>query len=132
MHRRPRVVVPAFVGTPVPKRRDVETERSALIIIICFHLWTLRAPDAHFYVPFAGELRHHDVTWEAAMMTRPNVSILVAEAARYANHMLSVYRVWPRDGEDDVRSGEDVGDEKLVLTRGDLQEAVNTNMQCKI
>ena len=93
-----------------------------------FHPWTLRAQDADIRVPYAGALRHHDMLWEDAMSEWLNGHVVSAEAARYVGHFLSVYRVRPRDGDEEVRSDEDVIDEELVLTHDDLQEALQTQI----
>ena len=50
--------------------------------------------------------------------------VISAEDARYVGNVLSVYRVRPRDGDEDVRATEDVSDDVLVLTHGDLEEAL--------
>ena len=52
-----------------------------------------------------------------------NDNTLFLEAARYVDHLLSGYRVRPRDDDEDVRSVENVSDEELVLTPDDLKEA---------
>ena len=41
---------------------------------------------------------------------------LCKTSARYISHVLSVYRVRPRDPNDEARSTEDFGEEEVVFT----------------
>ena len=54
-------------------------------------------------------------------------SALSAEASRHVGQFLSLYRVRPRDEDEYVRPDEDVSDQELVLTHGDLEEALTNN-----
>ena len=53
---------------------------------------------------------------------------LYQESARYISTFLSVYRVRPRDSNDDARSDSYFSDEELTLTEADLEEALNTRV----
>ena len=48
------------------------------------------------------------------------------ESARYIGNCLIVYRVRPRDPNDDARSDEDFSDEEFCLIEADLEKAMKT------
>lgn len=47
---------------------------------------------------------------------------------RYISNFLSVYRVRPRDPNEDARSDEDFSDEELVLNEDMLERAMKTRV----
>ena len=47
---------------------------------------------------------------------------------RYISNFLSVYRVRPRDPNEDARSDEDFSDEELVLNEDMLEQAMKTRV----
>ena len=49
-------------------------------------------------------------------------------SARYIRTFLSLYRVRPRDPNDDARSDENFSDEELVLTEADLEQTSKTRV----
>ena len=64
--RRPRV--PTFLGSPVPSKTNNAAERSAMLTMAYFHLWTLHANEEEGeVVPYAGSLRTGEDTWEDAL-----------------------------------------------------------------
>ena len=66
--KRPRPVAPMFIGTPIPLRKDDSADRSAMLTMAYFHPWTLRKNNAETsYVPFAGDLRAEDISWQDAL-----------------------------------------------------------------
>ena len=119
---------PAFIGAPIPQRKLGETERAAMITMAYFHPWTLRAADEeHSLVPYAGKLRPEDTTWEMTLSMWLDGNVVSQESARYVSNFLCVYRVRPRDQDEDVRSDEDVDDEELILTTSDLKQALTAD-----
>ena len=89
---------PAFIGDPIPHRRPGETERAAMITMTYFHLWTLRAADeAQSLVPYAGNLRPQDATWELTLSMWLDGNVVSRESARYVSHFLCFFCVRPRD-----------------------------------
>ena len=44
------------------------------------------------------------------------------------SHFICVFRVRPRDKDEDMRSDEDVDDEELILITKDLQQALKTRI----
>ena len=51
------------------------------------------------------------------------------EVAQYVNNFLNVYRVRPRDADDDVpRSEDDVSDEELEVSHNQLHEMLKTRV----
>ena len=127
--KRPRPVAPMFIGSPVPWRRDDSADRSAMLTMAYFHPWTLRKNDAeNSYVPFAGDLRAEDISWQDALATWLNGEVISEESMRYIHNVLSVYRVRPRDPTEDVLSDEDFSDEELELTEVDLERALKSKV----
>ena len=103
---------PTFTGAPIPHRRAGEAERAAMITMSYFHPWTLRAADEETsIVPYAGNLRPVDATWEMSISMWLDGNVVSQESARYVSNFLSVFRVRPRDQDEDARSDEDVDDE---------------------
>ena len=136
IQRRACMHAPAFIGAPIPHRRPGETERAAMITMTYFHPWTLRAADEldghvdeqQSVVPYAGNLRPQDATWEVTLSMWLDGNVVSQESARYVHNFLSVFRVRPRDQDEDVRSDEDVDDEELILTTSDLNQALKTRI----
>lgn len=127
--KRNRPVAPTFVGSPVPMKRDDSANRSAMLTMAYFHPWTLRGKDAQDkVVPFAGHLRERTETWEAAIKEWLTGEVVSQESVRYINHIMSVYRIRPRDISEDVLSDEDSSDEELELTEADLTRALETRI----
>ena len=90
------------------------------------HPWTLRQQDAEEdHVHFVGSLRNSS-TWETSLATWLEGNAISQESACYIGSCLSVYRVHPRDPNDDARSDEHFSDDKLVLTEAGLEKASNT------
>ena len=86
-----------------------------MLIWTFFHPWTLRSQDADEYVPYAGNLRSPDASWDEVMSTCLDGHVISHEYARYVGNVLSVLRVRPRDDEEDARSDEEVNDEEKKL-----------------
>ncbi len=129
MQRRTRVPAPVFVGSPIPHRRAGETDSAAMITVTYFHPWTLRIQDAEeHFVPHASNLQAQDVTWEDTMSTWLNGNVISQESARCVNHFLCVFRVRPRNPDEDERSDEDIDDEELILTKENMKEALKTRI----
>ena len=99
-----------------------------MITMTYFHPWTLRAADEldghvdeqQSVVPYAGNLRPQDATWEVTLSMWLDGNVVSQESARYVHNFLSVFRVRPRDQDEDVRSDEDVDGEELILTTSDF------------
>ena len=100
-----------------------------MITMTYFHPWTLRAADEEqSIVPYAGNLRPNDATWEMTLSMWLDGNVVSRESARYVSNFLCVFRVRPRDQDEDMRSDEDVDDESLILTAKDLQQALKTRI----
>ena len=83
-----------------------------------FHPWTLRAADKEqSIVPYAGNLRPKDATWEMTLSMWLDGNVVSQESARYANHILCVFRAHPRAQDEDIGSDEDVADESFILAK---------------
>ena len=70
-------------------------------------------------MPYAGELRSIDQTWQDALMQWLKGSVLCAQAKRYVGNFLSVHRVRPRDDESDDCNSDDIkkwAQNKVTLT----------------
>ena len=129
IQKRNRPVAPLFIGSPVPLKRADSAERSAMLTMAYFHPWTLRAGDADgSVVPFAGNLRSRDVSWQSAIATWLDGNVVSQESVRYINNLMSVYRIRPHDPSEDVLSDEDFSDEELELTEADLARALQTRI----
>ena len=103
---------PAFIGARIPHRRPGETDRAAMITMTYFHLWTFRAADEEqSIVPYTGNLRPEDAAWEHTLSMWLDGNVVSQESARYVSNFLCVFRVRPRDQDEDIRSDEDVDDE---------------------
>ena len=127
--KRRRPHVPTFMGSPVPSKRNDAAEHSAVLTMAYFHPWTLRADEEEGeVVPYAGSLRSGENTWEDALNKWLNGNIVSQEALKYVGNLLSVYRVRPRDPNDDARSDEDFDDEKLVLDASLLERAMRSRV----
>ena len=127
--RRRRPVAPSFFGSPIPKAKPGEMERTARLIMSYFHPWTLRESDADEHVPFAGNLRKSGESWDNALRTWLDGRVLTKESARHVGNFMSVYRVRPRDSTEEMQaSDEDVSDEELVLDVEDLEEVLQTRI----
>ena len=89
-----------------------------MITMTYFHPWTLRAADEEqSIVPYAGNLRPEDATWEMTLSMWLDGTVVSQESARFGNNTLCVFGMCPRDQDEDIRSGEDVDDEKHMLTK---------------
>ena len=100
-----------------------------MITMTYFHPWTLRAADEEqSIVPYAGNLRPEDLTWEMTLSIWLDGNVVAQESARYVNNFLCVFRVRPRDQGEDARSDEDVDDESFIITKNDLQQALKTRI----
>ena len=109
-------------------KRDDSSERSAMLTMSYFHLWTLRHEDAEDnHVLFAVCLQNLS-TWEDYFATCLNGSVISKDSARYISSFLSVYRVRPCDPNADARSDEDFSDEEFVLTEAQSEEALKTRV----
>ena len=112
IQRRACMHAPAFIGAPIPHRRPAETERAGMITMAYFHRWTLRAADeTQSIVPYAGNLRPQDATWELTLSMWLDGNVVSQESVRDVSNIFCVFRVHPRDQDEDVRSDEDVDDE---------------------
>ena len=126
--KRRRPAAPMFIGSPVPLK-GCDAERSALLTMVYFRPWTLRLDyEEDRYVPYAGRLRPEDKSWQDEFDEWLRGGVLSEESVRYINNFMSVYRVRPRDVSDDVLSDEDFSDEELVLTKKDLERAMQTRI----
>ena len=75
-----------FIGSPVPMKRHDSAERSAMLTMAYFHPWSLRASDAQgSVVPFAGNLRDRQESWQCALSTWLNGNVVSQESVRYIN-----------------------------------------------
>ena len=102
------------MGSPIPRHRPGEQNRSAAIVMSYFHPWTLRSKDAEQHVPYAGELRKPEETWQEALQFWLEGNVLCHESAKYINNFMSVHRVRPGDDEtDDCNSDDIISDEEL-------------------
>ena len=100
-----------------------------MITMTYLHPWTLRVGDEEVsFVPYAGNLRAPDISWEITMAMWLDGSVVSQESARYVSNFLCVFRVRPRDLDEDARSDEDIDDEELILTKHDLKEALKTRV----
>ena len=107
--KRNRPVAPMFIGSPVPMKRDDSAERSAMLTMVYFHPWTLRyRSEDGTVVPFAGNLRPRGQSWQFALSEWLRGNVVSEESVRYINNFMCVYRIRPRDIEDDVLSDEDL------------------------
>ena len=101
--RRPCMHAPAFIGAPIPPRRLGERERAAIITMTYFHPWKLRAADEEqSIVPYAGNLRPEDATWEMTLSMWLDGNVVSQESARYVNHFHYVFLVRPRAQDEDL------------------------------
>ena len=57
-----------------------------------------------------------------------DVNVISQESSRYVGNLLSVYRVRPRDPNDDARSDEDFDDEKLEFDEHMLERAMQSRV----
>ena len=127
--KRRRPHVPTFLGSPVPCKRNDAAEHSAMLTMSYFHPWTLRADEEDGeVVPYAGSLKTGENTWEDALKKWLDGNIVSQEALKYVGNFLSVYRVRPRDPNDDARSDEDFDDEQLVLDASLLERAMRSRV----
>ena len=109
-------------------KRDDSFGRAALLTVSDFHPWALRQQDAEGdHVPFADCLRNLSLCEESLAILLDGNAIS-KESARYITNVLSVYRVRPRDPNDDARSDEDFSDEEFVLTEAQLSQALKTRV----
>ena len=113
IERRRRPKAPSFAGTPLSKHRSGEESRSATIVMAYFHPWTLRTEDSEEHVPFAGQLRNSDETWQGALCRWLDGRILCEEARRYVGNFLPVHLVRPAVEGSDV--GDVISDEELIF-----------------
>ena len=129
IQKRNRPVAPMFIGSPVPMKRDDSADRSAMLTMAYFHPWTLRAGDAEgSVVPFAGNLRDREESWQCALSTWLSGNVVSQESVRYINNFMCVYRIRPRDIAEDMLSDEDFSDEELELAEADLAHALETRI----
>jgi hypothetical protein len=127
--KRRRPIAPMFMGAPVPSKRADAVDHSAMLTMAYFHPWTLRADDEEgVAVPFAGRLRASEESWDTALRTWLDGNVISCESVRYISNFLSVYRVRPRDPNEDARSDEDFSDEDLVLNEDMLEQAMKTRV----
>ena len=78
-----------------------------------FHPWTLRAQDSTPHVPYIGNLRPADMSWEESMSHWLDGNILSLESSRYVSIVLSVYRMRPMDEDDKANSDNECEDDEL-------------------
>ena len=129
--KRHRPVAPVLVGSPVPMKRADSGERSAMLTMAYFHPWTLQTDGTdNNIVPYAGMLRKQGESWQAALSYLLNGNAVSHESVRYITNLMSVYRVRPKDVDEDILSDEDFQDEELELTGTDLAEALETRIGC--
>ena len=84
IQKRRRPVVPIFMGSPVPSKRNDAAEHSAMLTMAYFHPWTLRANEEEGeVVPYVGSLRTGERTWEDALKKWLNGNIVSQESLRY-------------------------------------------------
>ena len=127
--RRIRPRTPSFAFSPLPNRGKGEDHRSATIVMSYFHPWTLRERDADEHVPFAGQLRKANDTWQEALRTWLDGQVLCEEARRYVANFLSVHRVRHSDDDSEPENSDDlISDEDLILSSSALDEALDTRI----
>ena len=80
LSRNKRPKAPTFLGSPVPRGRRGESERSARLVMSYFHPWTLRQSEADDHVVFAGALRGRERTWETALVSWLDGGVQTEEA----------------------------------------------------
>ena len=101
------------------------SDRSAMLTMAYFHPWTLRKSDAEgSAVPCAGNLRDREESWQNALSTWLKGNVVSQESVRNINIFMSVYRIRPRDVDDDGLSDEYLDDDELELTEADLARAL--------
>ena len=94
-----------------------------------FRLWTLREGDADEHVPFAGQLRKANDTWQETLRTWLDGQVLCEEARRYVANVLSVHRVRHSDDDSEPENSDDlISDEDLILSSSALDEALDTRI----
>ena len=127
--RRSRPRTPIFIGSPIPRHSHGEQQRAAAIVMSYFHPWTLRLADEEEHVRFAGHLRTPEQTWQDALQTWLNGSILCLESKQFIGNFLAVHRMRPGDEEEDMCNSDDiVSDEELELSRASLTAALETKV----
>ena len=94
-----------------------------------FHPWTLLAEYGDNFVPAVNSLRGDFTSWDAAMRVWLDGHILCEESRRYINNFLAMHRVRPSNAEEDdeaANSDDMLNDEDVQVTRGCLEEVLNT------
>ena len=118
-----------LVGSPVPMKSADSGERSALLTMAYFHPWTLRIDDGDDnIVLYAARLRQQGRSWQDTLSYWLNGNVVSHESVRYITNVMSVYRVHPKDVDEDILSDEDFQDEELELTEADLADALKTRI----
>ena len=104
-------------------------ERSASLVMLYLHPWTLIAEAADIHVPHLSQLRQPDMTWQSSMLQWFDGRVLSAESKRYIENFLVVTRTRPQDGNRaDANSDDQISDEELTLGREDLKDALKTHV----
>ena len=99
-----------------------------MITMTYFHPWTLRKSDASTEVPYAGELRSEELTWQDTMREWLDGNLSCKESMRFVGNFLSVHRVRPQDDHNDIHSSDAFSDEELVVKNEDLETALTTRI----
>ena len=117
------------MGSLVPSKRNNAAETSAMLAMAYFHPWTLRGNEEEGdVVPYAGSLRTGEDAWEKALRKMLDGNSISQGSLRYVGYLLSVYRVRPRDPNEDARSDEYFDDEKLVIDENMLERAMQSRV----
>ena len=76
-------------------------------------------------MPYVGNLRGPEETWQDALTTWLNGHILCEEQKRYVGNFLSVHRVRPQNDDSDAEANSDdiISDEELQVSSASLAEA---------
>ena len=87
----------------MPLKNQDAVERSAMLTMAYFHLWTTRECDGQSkHVPYAGNMRNSEGgTWEESLRIWLDGHITSKESMRFESNFLSVYRVRPTDPSED-------------------------------
>jgi len=129
LRRRTRPKAPSFAGSPIPRHRAGEAERAAMIVATYFRAWTLRGDEADEEVVYCGRLRAKDDAWQDSLKAWLDGGIPCQESKRYIGNFMSVYRVRPRDMEDDeAHTSDAVSDEELQVKREQLEAALESKL----
>ena len=125
-----RPVVPVFAKSPLPRSKDSDTERNAMLLLVYFHPWTLIQEHHIERVPFALFIKKDEESFCDVRRRWQSRGVESEDSLIYIRNFLNKTRARASGhGQDEDENSDDLlSDDELIVSVDTLAEATETNV----